>query len=466
MDVQIAFPPPLDPGFIPAYAWNAAYLEGVRQCGVARPVRIALIRNPDDISVYTTEMFPAGAAYNILNWRYLERLIKFLLWQRGAAVIRIEGVPELVPRLQREYSADGERRFDAAILGTDVFGRLLTFQAQEQQDTPFPEATESSQPLGNQFDGCRIGFDLGGSDRKCAALIDGKVVFSEEVPWDPYFQSDPEYHRSGIRETIMRAAEKLPRIDAIGGSAAGIYVDNEVRVASLFRGIPKGKFATEVRPIFKQLAAELGNPPMVVCNDGEVTALAGSHQLNSGSLLGISMGTSQAAGYVTPEGNITPMLNELAFVPVDFRAEGPLDEWSGDHGCGVQYFSQQAVARLMEPARIDVDPGLPDPEKLHLVQKLMAANDSRAEAIYRTMGTYLAYSLAHYADFYQFRHVMLMGRVLSGTGGDVMVRTCRHVLDQAVPHLAKHLNFIIPDETQKRHGQAIAAASLPKLADR
>lgn len=463
MDVKVAFPPPLDPAFIPAYAWNAAYLEGVRHSGLARTVRIALVRGPEDVSVYTTEMFPPEAAYGILNWRYLERLVKFLLWQRGAPVILIDGAPELVSRLRTLYAAAGDRQFDAALLGTEVFGKLLNFQAQEQRKEPFPEATDASQALGNHFDGCRIGFDLGGSDRKCAAMIDGEVVFSEEIPWDPYFQSDPDYHRNGIREIIMLAAEKLPRVDAIGGSAAGIYMNNEVRVASLFRGIPKDRFATEVAPIFKQIAIELGNPPMVVCNDGEVTALAGSYQLKSGALLGISMGTSQAAGYVTPEGKVTPMLNELAFAPVDFRADAPEDEWSGDCGCGVQYFSQQAVARLMDPAGIEADPDLPDPEKLIMVQKLMSANDKRARAIYETIGTYLAYSLAHYADFYQFRNVMLLGRVLSGGGGEVIIQTCRRVLGQAVPHLAQHLKLIIPDETQKRHGQAIAAASLPAI---
>ncbi len=35
---------------------------------------------------------------------------------------------------------------------------------------------------------------------------------------------------------------RLPRVDAIGGSSAGIIVDNEIRVASLLRAISKKDF--------------------------------------------------------------------------------------------------------------------------------------------------------------------------------------------------------------------------------
>ena len=68
-----------------------------------------------------------------------------------------------------------------------------------------------------------------------AALIDGRVVWSEETEWDPYHQPDPDYHWSGIMDSLRRAAEHLPRVDAIGGSAAGVYVDSQVKFSSLFR---------------------------------------------------------------------------------------------------------------------------------------------------------------------------------------------------------------------------------------
>ena len=121
-------------------------------------------------------------------------------------------------------------------------------------------------------------------------------------------------------------------------------------------------------------------------NDGEVTALAGSMSLRSNAVLGISLGTSTAAGYVTPDGNITPWLNELAFVPVDYREGAPADEWSGDPGVGAQYFSQQAVSRLLPAAGIALPAEMPLAERLVEVQALMAKGDLRARRIYEAIG--------------------------------------------------------------------------------
>jgi hypothetical protein len=163
-------------------------------------------------------------------------------------------------------------------------------------------------------------------------------------------------------DSIKQAAAHLPRIDAIGGSSAGIYVNNKVKVASLFRSVPPDLFEKRVKNLFFEIKEMFGGVPMEVANDGEVTALAGSMALNDNAVLGIAMGSSQAAGYVTPEGNITNWLNELAFAPIDYNPKAPIDEWSGDMGWRVQYFSQQAVGRLAKVAGIETVPGTPLPE--------------------------------------------------------------------------------------------------------
>ena len=175
------------------------------------------------------------------------------------------------------------------------------------------------------------------------------------------------------------------------------------------------------------------------------------------------MGSSLAAGFVTPQGNITTWLNELAFVPVDYRENAPVDEWSGDRGVGVQYFSQQAVGRLLAPAGIDLPRDMPLPVKLEHVQKLMAAGDPRARRIYETIGVFFGYGIAHYADFYDLRNLLVLGRVMTGEGGDLILAQAREVLAAEFPEVAGRIRFHIPDEKEKRHGQAIAAASLPAL---
>lgn len=449
--------PRLDPDFVPAALWIRDYAAKAAKTPGSKPLAISLERGDGTVSVHRTTVLPHTPENSSLNIRHVERLLKFLLWQRGGYKVLIAGNPEIAAGIRAIYSPGGARAFDHDFMGRKVYGRPMAVEACGE----VPEPREASVPLGRNIEGCRIGFDLGGSDRKCAALIDGKVVFSEEVRWDPYFQSDPQYHYDGIRETLRRAAEHLPRVDAIGGSAAGVYVNNEVRVASLFRGVSEDDFERRVRRIFFDLQKEWGGIPFEVVNDGEVTALAGSMSMNDNAVLGISLGTSLAAGYVDPDGHIRPWLNELAFAPVDYRENAPADEWSGDAGCGVQYFSQQGVARLAPLAGIALPAEMPFAEQLVEVQRLMAAGDLRAKAIYETIGTCFGYAVAHYAGFYEIRNLLILGRVTSGEGGEIILENASAVLRDEFPELAIRLRT--PDEKDKRHGQAVAAASLPKL---
>jgi predicted NBD/HSP70 family sugar kinase len=325
-----------------------------------------------------------------------------------------------------------------------------------------PDETPRAIDLGKHLRGCRIGFDLGASDRKAAAVVDGEVVFSEEIEWDPVPQRDPQWHFDQINDSLRRAAARLPRVDAIGGSSAGVYVNNQVRLASLFRGVPKDIFDRRVKGLFLELSRQW-KVPFEIVNDGEVTALAGSMALGDNSVLGIAMGSSLAGGYVTPAGRITSWLDELAFVPVDYQEHAARDEWSGDVGCGVQCFSQQAVARLAPKAGLVMPRDMPFPEQLKQVQSAMANGDPRAASIYRTIGAYLGYGAALFARFYSLRHILVLGRVTTGPGGDVILNEARRVLQVEFPELAETLAFHMPDEKTKRHGQAIAAASLPAV---
>jgi len=455
------FRPALDPGFLPAALWYRAFGARVAACADPSPLKLCLTRPDGTCSVFATTILPhEGDAIGLNNF-YVDRLVKTLLWVKGGYWVTIVGDEALAHYLARVYSPRGARAFDARFMGEKIYGR--TFEVVHRTFDEAPEPAESTVRLGRNLDGCRIGFDLGGSDRKCAALIDGEAVFSEEVAWDPYFQSDPDYHYNGINDSLKRAAAHLPRVDAIGGSAAGVYVDNQVRAASLFRGVSDENFEKRIRPIFVDLRKEWRNVPFDVVNDGEVTALAGSMALGQNGVLGVAMGTSEAAGYINGSGYITNWLNELAFVPIDFRPGAPRDEWSGDVGCGVQYFSQQGVGRLIAPAGIEMDSDLPLPEKLVRVQELMAAGDGRARQIYETIGTSFGYTIALYASFYEIRNILLLGRVASGPGGEIILSRANAVLEEEFPELRRSIKLRSPGEKEKRHGQAVAAASLPVI---
>ena len=457
--VKPAVAPPLDPHFRPIALGQRAYTRAVADSERGTPLVLALERNDGQTSVYQTQIAAPGTPLDDATRRYVERLVKFLLWQIGGWKLTVGGPREIGNFLAATYARQGARAFDVRLLER-VYER--PFVVETVNPGQVPAARESSVALGGHLDGCRIGFDLGASDYKLAAVRDGEPVFTTEIPWDPKNQTDPGWHYRKINEGLKLAAQHLPRVDAIGGSSAGIYIDNRVMVASLFRAVPAAIYADRVKPLFLNLQKEWG-VPLEVANDGDVTALAGAMSLKVNGVLGVALGSSQAAGFLDRHGCITGWLNELAFAPVDFNPNAPADEWSGDLGCGVQYFSQQAVGRLLAPAGIDVDPKLGLPEKLKHVQALMAQDDARARRIYQTIGVYLGYAVAQYATMYDYRHLLVLGRVTTGEGGEVIVSKAKEVLQTEFPELASALSLHLQDEKSKRVGQAVAAASLPKL---
>jgi len=393
------------------------------------------------------------------NLFYAERTLKFLLWQKGGWKVHVGGPASIGEHLRRIYAQDGERAFDSTFMGEEVYERRFTVAPCGVEEVP-PEC-EQEQALGRHLDGCRIGFDLGASDLKVSAVVDGKAVFSEEIVWEPRKQSDPSYHYEQIMAALRLAASKLPRVDAIGGSAAGIYINNRPMVASLFRGIPKERYG-EIREMFLRIRQELG-VPLEVVNDGEVTALAGSMSLGVGRVLGLALGSSEAAGYVNASGNITGWLDEMAFAPVDFSPEASTDEWSGDRGVGARYFSQQAVFRLAPKAGIEIPAGATDADKLKFVQEMLEAGHAGAADIWRSIGYFMGYAVAHYADFYDLEHVLILGRVTSGCGGPIILEGAQQVLAGEFPELTERIQIQLPDEKSRRVGQSIAAASLPEI---
>lgn len=454
---------PYDPGFRPAALWVRAYRKLVAADKGARKVIIALQRPDGMVFHHTLEILSDTPDTAAANYRYVERTIKYLLWQKGANTVLISGCPEVVAKLSKAYAKGGEREFDADFMGRLVFLGDFTVKAVSEAEIPAPN--EPKYRMGGCWKGCRVGFDLGGSDRKCAAVKDGEVVYTEEVPWAPIKEADWHYQYEGIKDSIRRAAAHLPRVDAIGGSSAGVYMNNEVRSASLFRGIPPADFDAHIRKLFIDLGKEFG-VPLYLMNDGDVTALAGAIQLGDYPVLGMAFGTSLAGGYCGPDGGLTPWLNELAFVPCDFRSIGPdtpQDDWSLDYGCGAQYLSQQAVGRLAVAAGVQFAPDCDTlPLRLKEMQRrLDKEGDPVAADIFKAVGRFLGYTVAYANDFYVLKRFLALGRVTSGKGGDIIIEESTNVLKTEFPEIAEKVTIEMPDETSKRHGQAVIAATLP-----
>jgi predicted NBD/HSP70 family sugar kinase len=449
--------PPLDEDFRPAVLANHAFLDEIADLNVGVPLLLGIERSDGYLSHFITQVFPEGHARADANLHYIERLVKFLLWQKGGWKIYVGGPRSIGKYIEECYAVQGRRQFDYQFMQRDVYERPFTVVPCDPGDVP-PEL-ESGEPLGRHLDGCRIGFDLGASDRKVCAVVNGEAVFCEEIIWDPRVQTDPDYHYGEVMKALKAAAVKMPRLDAIGGSAAGIYIDNRVRIASLFRGIPAKRYH-EVRNLFIRIQDEMGVPLKIV-NDGDVTALAGSMSLEDNGVLGIAMGSGQASGYVNLDGNITGWLNELGLAPLDYNPHAPADEWSGDRGVGTLYFSQQCVFRLAPKVGINVPGDRPKAAQLQYVQEMLEAGHQGAVKIWQTIGCYLGYGIAHYADFYELKHVLILGRCTSRVGGKYIIDGVQEVLRKEFPELAGRVNIQLPDEKSRRVGQAIAAASLP-----
>ena len=239
-----------------------------------------------------------------------------------------------------------------------------------------------------------------------------------------------------------------------------------MKVATLFRGVPPDVFNRRVKGLFLEIKRAWHDIPFEIVNDGEVTALAGSMSLGDNAVLGIALGSSQAAGYVTPEGNITSWLNELAFAPVDYQP----------HGAGRRVVARRRVRRAVLLAaggrtaraarRASSFPkDMPLPEQLKEVQALMAPRRrARGSDLPDDRRRTSATALAHYARFYP---AAARARPRPRDDGQRRRSDARTRAQRARKGVSRswpiELSFHVPDEKNKRHGQAIAAASLPAL---
>ena len=449
----------LDKQFAPLSLVIREMKEATKDNG--QDIVIGIERDENFVSTYKTRIYPDGTGHDAENFKFVERIVKSMAWIVGGYKVIIAGSPVVGEQIKEAFSKTGSRAFDVGMMER-VFEKDIVVELRSIENAP--EYKSAAAPVGRHLDGCRIGFDAGGSDRKVSAVINGESVYSEEVVWFPKTESNPEYHYQGILDAMKTAASHMPRVDAIGVSSAGVYVNNRIMVASLFLKVSDEDFDKKVKNMYIDVAREIGeNIPLEVANDGDVTALAGAMDLGDNAVLGVAMGTSEAGGYVDPDGNLTGWLNELAFIPVDYCENAMVDEWSGDYGCGVKYFSQDAVIKLAPAAGIALDESLSPAEKLKVVQGLMKEGDKRAADIYDTIGAYFGYAIAYYSEFYDIRHVLIMGRVTSGEGGVIILERAQEVLNKEFPELAEKITLHIPDEKSRRVGQSVAAASLPKI---
>jgi len=473
-------PAPLDPNFAPLALAKRNYLKAVE--GSDAFLEWALPR-ADGVGRYKFPVFKEDHEDLDASIYLAGVLIQEMMWQRSASELLLSGPATICEALQAAYSKGGAYEFETLQMPKVCGTPDKVFETKIVPIENLPAATDTPQECGTIPNGCRLAFDLGKSDVKTVAVKDGEVLYSKETEWD-VTNTNPDYHFKVITDALKVARKALPngRVDAVGGSATGtIGGNNEATWCDIFPNVSQDDYQAKVVDIFQRIRKEVaGDVPLKVINDGEVTALAAYQKIGKGNILGISMGSSEGAGYANAGGNLIGWINELCYIKLDLNPEAPTDPWTkGNHtGLSHMYLGQRGATKLAAKGGVKVPENYVYPHAdmctikhedhaqcLKLIQKAMAdpEQETTVQQIYQTVGVYLGYALAQYSEFYAIDHVMILGRVSKGKGGDLMLDIAKQVLAEEFPEY-QHIQFHTADDHFKAVGQCIAAAALPTVA--
>lgn len=472
---------PLDPDFAPIVLGRRRCLEAVKASpGGGKILHMALERPGGLVARVELPVFADDHPDVEASIHLACTMIRTYMWQRGGHRLQVSGPPEQCKRLKAALSPGGCIAWDAKEM-TKACGQTKPFEVEIVAD-PKNLPADKNVPVqcGREATGSRLAFDLGKSDMKAVAVKDGKLIWSKETEWD-VTNKDPLYHKEVIRKAMREAATHVDKVEAVGGASCGIVSGhNELTSCDLFTQVPDDVYREKVPNLLIDLIKEeFGDVPFKCINDGEVTAVAGQMMIGEGGLYGISLGSNEGCGYVDPDGNLPGWINEMYATPLDFNPAAPRNPWTPYTGDSPMYLGQRAVSRNAVKGGVDVPEEMRfehsgmrtmnhvvHAECLKLVQAAMKdpTKEPRTRKIYETIGVYLGYTIANYCEIYKpyaINHVLILGRVTSGTGGEVMMAKAQEVLKE-FPEFS-HVKFHTPDEHMKRVGQCLAAAALPPL---
>jgi len=472
-------PAPLDPNFSPVILAKRQYRAACSDASFPE-LHLALPRATGCARV-SLKVFPDGHKDCDASTYLAGVLVQEMIWQRSASALIISGPDYICNALIAGFAVGGQYEFEATTMPCVNGTPDAKFEVTRVSSAAdLPEAKDTPQVCGKDANGCRLAFDLGKSDIKVVSVKDNEVVYSKETEWD-VTNPDPQYHYDAIKAAMQLGKDALPKIDAVGGSATGtVGANNEATWCDIFPNVPPAVYKEKVVDIFNRLAKDLaGDVPVKVINDGEVTALAAFQKIGKGKVMGISMGSSEGGGYANADGNLMGWINELCYIRLDLNPNAPIDPWTkGAHtGISHMYLGQRGTTKLAACGGIEGPDEYmyPNPamctikhenhaQCLKLIQKAMTdpAKEAQASLIYETVGVYLGYALAQYKEFYEVDHIMILGRVSKGKGGDLMLATAKKVLETEFPEYAD-IQFHTADDHFKAVGQCIAAAALPEV---
>lgn len=434
----------LDKKFLPAYdEFKSFQKEGTKEI-------VVTAKRKDNI-VYPFRMMISDDYEK--SYFFAKKMILSLMWIVGAESFCYKGDKEFYSYLINRVYDDLETKksFEAMkeSFGSDV---LITLDDKDY------EVIQSKTTFTGSFDGNRIGIDLGGSDRKVTAISDGKVVFSDETLWTPKPETDYKYHVEGILDSLNKAASVLKRVDSVGVSTAGMVFDDELIYPALFESVPLETKQSKIRTLIPDIVKDrFGDIPFAIANDGDVSAIGASIMFKKDNVLGLALGTSFAAGYAK-NGFLLNWANELSKVSIDYNPEARAHYILNIQGSSSEYLSQKGIVRLLENNGVQLE-GETLPKKLVSIQKMAEEGNKIVLDAYHDMGIYLGSAIMFFTMFYKIDSVMLLGRVLTGKGGEILTNTASSYLKER----GVNIEVFTCDENFKRLGQSYIAASMPRI---
>ena len=408
------------------------------------------------LSLPARRCFPPGTRGRGANFPHLERLAKLALWSRGGFRFHFDGPPRWPTRLAAHYRDTPTGRFDSEMVGQRIYGRPLEVVATARAAA---RALPAPRRWAATCDGCRIGFDLGGSDRKAAAVIDGRVVWSEEMEWDPY--------------PAGRSAVPPPRHRGVAARAAAAPApgrrDRRLRRGRVRQRPGQGGLAVPGRPA-RALRARREEPVPGAAAPLARPALRGGqrrrgdragrldvpgHERRAGASRSAPApppATSRPRGTSPPGSTSWPSCRSTT----TRRRRATSGRATAAAGCSTCRSRRWAGCWPRPASRWT--PSMPLPERLKLVQTLMEAGDPRAAPHLPDRGRLPRLRGGALGGFYPFRHVLVLGRVTSGPGGTIMRDTAAEVLRVDFPAPAPHRS---PSTPPTRPASATARPSPP-----
>lgn len=401
--------------------------------------------------------------------RYVRTYVHNRLWAAGARRVVVDCGPDLFAALKSCFDPGGQYYHQAEMMSRVYRGPFEIVRG------PVVDRSDEGSGVPAQGDpkrGRHIGVDLGGSDVKVVAMRDGELLHHEKMDWRPRGMMRGRQVLDVVEDMVGRAlsAARLGRIDGIGLSTAGIVVGNRVVVSGIFSGLAAEEFDGWVAPMGAKLSRAFGGAPTQVAHDGDMTPLWAYVHMGIKRVLGLSLGTGLGAGFVDEHGQVSGMLCEVGKTILDMDAEAPEHIYNKTRGAALHYCSQNAVFRLAEGAGIALDHVDMLAEKLRRVQALVDSGDRSATAVFEAVGRDLAVAVAEFHDYFHMAHVVLVGRVTAGRGGEILLASADAALKRDFPEVADEVRLHVPDSpagidrnTFSEFAQAMAAAYVSSM---